>query len=507
VLAAEMAQAAGKGRWVAELAMRLGDAAGDHRLKARMTLVEAYAAVTAGSASPLHWVVPSDLGALVTKQPEIGLTMLTLLAGMTFATDDDAARATAQRAARSIPGSGGEYWRVYALATSDAVGSAADIRPHLAALRESTASHLPSLRAVALAHWHIDEATHTWSLLDAAVAGTRRDGDVSRLPTHLAVQGFAACWSGRWLEARDLAAEAASLAEAVDQPLIVGMARALDASMAALAGEAGAAHVHADRAVAACGQAVVVALAAWARGLAELGRGRHAAAWEHMRELTPGGRSTHRDVLRWAIADLVEVARRAADRDEQAALRVLVERIDQEATVSAIGRLRLVAGRALALMAADDTADTRFGDALAVDGAADWPFELARTRLAHGEWLRRRRRIIDARTSLRSALDTFERLGAVPWCERARTELRAAGVSIEQRKLAVEQTTPESLTPQQRQIVGLAAEGLTNREIAERLFLSPRTVGFHLYGAYPKLGVSSRAQLARLMSDGARELR
>jgi hypothetical protein len=83
VAAAEMAQAAGKGRWVTELATRLGDAAGDRRLKARMALVEAYAAVTAGSASPFHWVTPTDLDTLVGEMPEIGLTMLTLVAGMT----------------------------------------------------------------------------------------------------------------------------------------------------------------------------------------------------------------------------------------------------------------------------------------------------------------------------------------------------------------------------------------------------------------------------------------
>ena len=207
VAAAEMAQAAGKGPWVTELATRLGDAAGDRRLKARMALVEAYAAVTAASASPFHWVTPTDLDTLVGEMPEIGLTMLTLVAGMTFATDDADARDTVLRVARAIPGTGGEYWRVYSLATSDAVGSAVDLRPHLPALRESCASHLPSLRAVALAHWHLDDDAHVVPARRRR-GGTCCEGDVSRLPIYLAVQGFAACWRGRWVEARNLAAEA-----------------------------------------------------------------------------------------------------------------------------------------------------------------------------------------------------------------------------------------------------------------------------------------------------------
>jgi DNA-binding NarL/FixJ family response regulator len=122
-------------------------------------------------------------------------------------------------------------------------------------------------------------------------------------------------------------------------------------------------------------------------------------------------------------------------------------------------------------------------------GSEQWPFELVRSQLVHGEWLRRGRRIVEAREPLRSALNTFERLGARPWAERARAELRAAGTATR----AGARLAFDELTPQQMQIGQLAAQGLTNGEIAERLFLSPRT--------YPKLQVTTRAQLASALSS------
>ncbi|CAM3182073.1 LuxR family transcriptional regulator [Saccharomonospora xinjiangensis] len=125
------------------------------------------------------------------------------------------------------------------------------------------------------------------------------------------------------------------------------------------------------------------------------------------------------------------------------------------------------------------------------------PFERARTELNYGEWLRRKRRTTEARTHLRAASMIFESLGASPWAERARAELRASGEGIA-RGGAAGPDLAARLTPQEQRIVTLAADGLSNRDIGERLFLSPRTVGYHLYKAYPKLGVSSRRELARL---------
>ncbi|NRQ32386.1 AAA family ATPase [Nonomuraea sp. NN258] len=129
------------------------------------------------------------------------------------------------------------------------------------------------------------------------------------------------------------------------------------------------------------------------------------------------------------------------------------------------------------------------------------PFEQARTHLAYGEWLRRARRRADAGVQLRAAVAGFAALGATPWAERARAELAATGARTP--ASAPRGATPalDTLTPQELQVVRLAATGATNRQIGARLFLSPRTVGFHLYKAYPKLGVSSRADLAGLDLD------
>jgi DNA-binding NarL/FixJ family response regulator len=111
--------------------------------------------------------------------------------------------------------------------------------------------------------------------------------------------------------------------------------------------------------------------------------------------------------------------------------------------------------------------------------------------LAYGAWLRRRRRVAEARAPLRAARDAFDALGAIPWSERARQELRASGETSRPR-------TPEvrdQLTPQELQIAQLAAEGLSNREIGHRLYLSHRTVGSHLYRIFPKLGIAARSDL------------
>src|SRR6185369_10570759 len=124
-------------------------------------------------------------------------------------------------------------------------------------------------------------------------------------------------------------------------------------------------------------------------------------------------------------------------------------------------------------------------------GLATWPFTRARLELEYGLWLRRQRRAADARIPLRAARDTFDALGAVPWSERARQELRATGETSRRRT----HDLSDALSPQELQIARLAAAGLSNKEIGQQLFLSHRTVGSHLYRIFPKLGVTARAHL------------
>jgi DNA-binding CsgD family transcriptional regulator len=150
-----------------------------------------------------------------------------------------------------------------------------------------------------------------------------------------------------------------------------------------------------------------------------------------------------------------------------------------------------------AIAALDHQALQLFEKALAVPGTDRWPFERARVQLAYGERLRRARSATEARTHLADALDTFQRLGAGPWTTRTGSELRAMGLPTGH----AEGIGPSSLTPQQREIAMLAAAGLTNKQIAERLFLSPRTVSTHLYQLFPKLGVTSRAALRDALTE------
>ena len=164
-------------------------------------------------------------------------------------------------------------------------------------------------------------------------------------------------------------------------------------------------------------------------------------------------------------------------------------------------RLEQLAARARGLLAEPADAGAHFAAPLADPAGDAWPFERAQLQLDHGEWLRRQRRINDAKPVLGTALETFRRLGAAPWTRRAESELRACGVTA--------QTPPadpgalDGLTAQQREIAILAGGGLTNGEIADRLFLSPRTVASHLHRSYPKLGIVSRNQLRDLI-DHAR---
>jgi len=198
-----------------------------------------------------------------------------------------------------------------------------------------------------------------------------------------------------------------------------------------------------------------------------------------------------------SVPDLVEAAVRLGvpERAEDS-----LARFEQWAHRSQQGWAQALVARCHALRAPDADAEAYYVQALDAHDPYRRPMESARTALLYGEWLRRARRKSEARGRLRSALETFERLGARPWADRARSELGATGalvtVTQEGRSVAEE----AGLTPQESQIVRLAARGLSNKDIAAQLFLSPRTVGYHLYKAYPKLGIVSRGELPALFS-------
>ncbi|MFB4320211.1 AAA family ATPase [Actinomadura sp. 21ATH] len=229
--------------------------------------------------------------------------------------------------------------------------------------------------------------------------------------------------------------------------------------------------------------------AAGALSLLDLGLGRHEAALARLADVVAG---PGRQGAIASLPDLVEAAVRAgtpeAGRDAAARFQDWAARIRRPWAEA-------IALRCAALLADDPGGPYARAVELHREGGGS-PFERARTELLYAEWLRRSRRRNDARPLLHSALEIFDRLGAAPWAERARSELRAAGESIAEQGAAAGPSA--TLTPQELQVVRLAAAGLSNREIGAQLFLSPRTIGYHLYKAFPKLGVASRAELARL---------
>ncbi|MFI6743256.1 LuxR family transcriptional regulator [Nonomuraea sp. NPDC050451] len=151
---------------------------------------------------------------------------------------------------------------------------------------------------------------------------------------------------------------------------------------------------------------------------------------------------------------------------------------------------------AQALVAPDEEAVPLFRAALALPRTERWPFDHARVRLALGELQRRRLQPGEARPEPRRAADLFAGIGATAWQQRAEQELRASGVAVAQRPNAA-----HGMTAQQLEVARLAASGLSNKEIGERLFLSSRTVSAHLYRIFPKLGITSRAALRDALDD------
>ncbi|OIJ95687.1 LuxR family transcriptional regulator [Streptomyces colonosanans] len=233
-------------------------------------------------------------------------------------------------------------------------------------------------------------------------------------------------------------------------------------------------------------------------GLAALAHRRYEEAYAHFCALTPPGRLPSGPPWHHALVfDLVTAAVHTG-RHEEARAHIAAGRTARSAEIS--GRHAFLFVAATALAAEDDEADAAYRAAYAVPGAEQWVFDLARLRLAHGSWLRRRHRP-GARDTLRAAHHVFRRLRAAPWAQRCEEELRAAGdpVALPPGGPAAE---PSSLTGQELRIARLAATGLTNKEIGRQLQLSPRTVAAHLYKIFPKLGITSRAALAHALDGG-----
>nr|WP_276612271.1 LuxR family transcriptional regulator [Kineococcus vitellinus] len=331
-------------------------------------------------------------------------------------------------------------------------------------------------------------------LTTRSLAALRAQGRLSMLARSLCVLGGSAARLGD-VRAGSLAAdEAAELARETGQPLLLAMVDAVRAQLAAVCGDPRVEEwaARAERVALPGGARPVLAVVQTARGQAALCQGRYGDALGHLqRVVDPADPAFHPWLRSYALAELVEAAVRSGSADLARDVLAELAPLEQLAPSPALlCGLRL--GRAL--LSPPGAAEPLYRAALEAV-PADWPFERARVHLALGQWLRRRRRPGDSRAVLQAALETFEALGAAAWAERARQELRGTGAPSPRRDPAA----VDRLTSSELHVARLAAQGLTNREIGERLYVSPRTVGTHLQRMFPKLGVSSRGELAEVL--------
>lgn len=340
--------------------------------------------------------------------------------------------------------------------------------------------------------------------LAAAIDGLRRDERLGHLPRLLTLHSSMAARLGDWDVAVTAAAEARRLAEEFAEPHWAAAADTAISLVAAMRGDVQKAELlaaQAEMVAEPAGANITMAFAQFGRVLAALATGRHSDAYASADRLfDPADSAFHPVISSWLIADLAEAARHI---DQLDAARSRVAQVEAGVGTHPGTWIALGLGYARAMVADPADAGDLFDEALASD-LTRWPFQRARLQLAYGQWLRRQRRVAESRGVLRAARDTFDALGCEPWSEQARRELRASGERSRRR-------VPEArdqLTAQELQIAQLAAEGLSNREIGQRLFLSHRTISTHLYRVFPKLGITSRAELSTALTPpGAVETR
>jgi len=354
----------------------------------------------------------------------------------------------------------------------------------------------PDLLSLAAHHaFYVGDDTAAYQLNVRVAASARAGGKAAELLFTLPRLAQAELLTGRWAAAAASAGEAVRLAAETGQPALSALPLAWLTLLAALKGDEGAfwsrvAETEQVTAASALGvfQGAVRDIIGWARAVQKAATARPASAGTLLGELR------HPVVVTMASLDGVEAAVHAGRRNSALGW---LRGMEAFATHTAAPWAQARVTHAHGLLSEGHVAEGRFQEALDHHRRARRPFERARTELAYGELLRRARRRVDARAHLEAALDTFEDLGAAPWAERARLELRASGQAARRR----DPSTLLQLTPQELQVARFVATGLPTREVAAQLFLSPRTVEFHLRNVFAKLGISSRSQLAQFHLD------
>ena len=350
-----------------------------------------------------------------------------------------------------------------------------------------------ALRLLGMAAHAVGDPVRAADFLDRSEARLREQGQLGLLPHVRGMQSPVYIELGDWARADEAAAECRRFAQETGQPIWNNSQLVNEARSEALHGDS-------ERALqmAAEGEYSPVlrnlndlrCCLQLARGFAMISSGRHAEAVDALLQVfDPADPAFHQRERFSGVMFLAEAAVHAGRRD---AARAVITELEQVAAITPAPLLHVQLSYARAVLADDADAEELFLAAAGQD-LTRWPWIQARIRLAYGSWLRRQRRVAESRLPLRLAQATFDLIGASSWAEQARSELRASGERI---AAAEPGEAAAALSAQELQIARLAAAGLSNREIGERLYLSPRTVGSHLYRIFPKLGITSRAQLS-----------
>lgn len=374
------------------------------------------------------------------------------------------------------------------------------ITGHLASW-PADAGHRPDLAGLlGIAAFCVADFGRANTFLSAPIQELRAQGRLSLLAEALAIRAWAEINLGVFDASRS-ADEALRLADETGQTVWAATARIAVALIDAVGGGWSTSHAlltHAEHTALRTPNASssLLAAAQLARGIAALGADNPEPAFDELhRVFVPTDPACQRVQQLWTVGYLADAAVRTGRRDEAGVLLRAMERLAGDSP--AVGPL-IALEYSRAVLADDTSAEALFRAAL--DGAGrPHPWHLARIELSYGSWLRRQRRIAQSRGPLRAARGTFDALGAHGWAQRADRELRATG----ERGWRPSPSPRERLSPQETQIAELAAQGMSNREIGERLFLSHRTVSSHLYRIFPKLGITRRNQLAGALTGGA----
>jgi DNA-binding CsgD family transcriptional regulator len=511
VLACEAAVAAGQLPWAAARARRVAAGVTDPELRARLTEVRAAAGFAHGELRDAYTLLTGDAALVSRTAPERGFWMLMRAFHAVWAAPTDRPLmldAVDRFGALDLEPGGGlaalrtlvRWCAAAGLGLSTAgLPPVDEVLPRaVAAGRDLGPQALVEVASRALV---LGRESVTVEVAAELVARAREEGTVGALPAGLGFLTMGQALLGLHRDARVSGAEAMRIARDTGQRLWVSYAASALAHVAAAEGDErecrsrGADALLEDDANAPAASLAGATTAQTALALLDLGHGRVQAAFDRLLAVARGATGHQSAVVR-CVPDLVEAAvrlGRAGEVAEPLAAYTVWARTLRQPWIDAL------LARCRALTAPDEQAEQHYKDALARHEEVARPFERARTELLYGEWLRRVRRRSDARGHLEAAQRAFQAMGCTPWADRAGAELGATGAAGPTAGARSDVELAAALTPQELQISRLAAQGLSNRDIAAQLYLSPRTVAYHLYKAYPKLGIASRGELAGVL--------